>query len=369
MLLCNGGRLCKSSSTFPCKCIALALTASATISFALPFTYRSVASSAHPLLFVRQPASRLMFRNELLQRYSFSALGQGLAMGSGDQSRYTVEEYGSPYSLNYRIFFKGLSGYISPWHDIPLYADNEKKIYNMIVEIPRWTNAKMEISTKEPMNPIHQDVKNEVPRFVDNVFPHHGYIWNYGALPQTWEDPNHLDNETNTKGDNDPIDVLDIGSKIHKRGSVIQVKVLGVICLVDDGETDWKLLTIDVTDPNASILNSIDDVEKHYPGLLRATQEWFRVYKIPTGKPANRFGYNGKFQDADFAHKVIENTHEFWKALMKTHDPKLNTESTNNIAVHQRSREKWAKIIESQPPLSAAKEIPKKLDQWHFIQE
>ena len=24
-------------------------------------------------------------------------------------------------------------------------------------------------------------------RYVANCFPHHGYIWNYGAIPQTWE--------------------------------------------------------------------------------------------------------------------------------------------------------------------------------------
>jgi hypothetical protein len=29
----------------------------------------------------------------------------------------------------------------------------------MVVEVPRWTNAKMEIATKEKMNPIKQDVK------------------------------------------------------------------------------------------------------------------------------------------------------------------------------------------------------------------
>lgn len=37
-------------------------------------------------------------------------------------------------------------GVVSPWHDVPLYADASKKIFNMIVEIPRWTNAKMEVS-------------------------------------------------------------------------------------------------------------------------------------------------------------------------------------------------------------------------------
>lgn len=47
----------------------------------------------------------------------------------------------------------------------------------MVVEIPRWTNAKMEINKELPFNPITQDEKKGKPRFVDNCFPHHGYIW------------------------------------------------------------------------------------------------------------------------------------------------------------------------------------------------
>ena len=80
-----------------------------------------------------------------------------------------------------------------------------------------------QIATGESLNPIKQDEKKGVPRFVHNVFPHHGYIWNYGALPQTWENPEHVDAATGAKGDNDPIDVIEIGSKIHKRGAVVQV--------------------------------------------------------------------------------------------------------------------------------------------------
>jgi inorganic pyrophosphatase len=48
----------------------------------------------------------------------------------------------------------------------------------MIVEVPRWTNAKMEISKSETLNPILQDTKKGKLRFVRNCFPHHGYIWN-----------------------------------------------------------------------------------------------------------------------------------------------------------------------------------------------
>ncbi len=109
----------------------------------------------------------------------------------------------------------------------------------MVVEIPRWSNAKMEISKSLPFNPIVQDTKKGKLRFVRNCFPHHGYIWNYGAFPQTWEDPTVKHSETKCVGDNDPLDVLEIGENRAYPGQVKQVKVLGIICLLDEGETDW----------------------------------------------------------------------------------------------------------------------------------
>ena len=42
--------------------------------------------------------------------------------------------------------------------------------------------------------------------------------------------------------------------------------MLGTLALIDDGETDWKVLAIDVTDPLAKSLNDIGDVEKLMPG-------------------------------------------------------------------------------------------------------
>lgn len=153
-------------------------------------------------------------------------------------------------------------------------------------------------------------------RFVANCFPHKGYIWNYGALPQTWEDPGHVDANTNCKGDNDPIDALEIGYRVAKRGEVKQVKIIGCLALIDEGETDWKIITIDVRDPNADKLNDIADVEKVFPGLLRASVEWFRIYKIPDGKPENQFAFNGEAKNAEFATKIVAETHEFWTNLV-----------------------------------------------------
>jgi inorganic pyrophosphatase len=36
-------------------------------------------------------------------------------------------------------------------------------------------------------------------------------MFNYGAFPQTWEDPSHISQDTGKKGDNDPLDVVEIG--------------------------------------------------------------------------------------------------------------------------------------------------------------
>lgn len=34
-----------------------------------------------------------------------------------------------------------------------------------------------------------------------------------------------------------------------------QVKILGVMALLDEGETDWKLIAIDINDPMADKVN------------------------------------------------------------------------------------------------------------------
>ena len=105
--------------------------------------------------------------------------------------------------------------YISPFHDIPIYADTE--VFHMVVEVPRWSNAKMEIATKDPLNPVKRDVKEGKLCYAANLFPYKGYIWNYGAIPQTWEDPGHNDKHTGCCGDNDPVDVCELeASCVHE---------------------------------------------------------------------------------------------------------------------------------------------------------
>ena len=85
-------------------------------------------------------------------------------------SRYQLVERGQLHTLNYRAYFRDTqtNTIVSPFHDIPLVneqytssGDNQGNvIYNMVVEVPRWTNAKLEIHKQSKLNPLVQDVKS-----------------------------------------------------------------------------------------------------------------------------------------------------------------------------------------------------------------
>lgn len=279
---------------------------------------------------------------------------------------YTTRKIAAPNTLEHRIFIEKDGQLVSPWHDIPLYANEQQTVLNMIVEVPRWTNAKMEVCTpsidcarrlveclakEHHADPICRSPRRSLstpssrtsrrassdmsgtasptratsgttvpsPRY-DDAMPMSDPT-NTDTL-QTWEDPNVVHPETKAKGDNDPLDVCEIGELVAKPGEVIQVKVLGVMALLDEGETDWKIMVINVNDPLAPKLNDIEDVERHLPGLLRATNEWFRIYKIPDGKPENQFAFSGECKNKKYAEEIVRECAEAWEKLITGKTPK-----------------------------------------------
>lgn len=202
-----------------------------------------------------------------------------------------------------RYFLNGKAETISPWHDLPLEGQ-AKGEYWMVTEIPKMTKPKMEIATKEASNPIAQDIKKGKLR------EYHGPIfWNYGYLPQTWEDPSTAHAELKAFGDNDPVDVVEIGTRAYAQGEVVRVKVLGALAMIDDGELDWKVIAISHDDPMFAQLEDISDVEQKMPGVISGIREWFRWYKTPDGKPLNQFGFNEEPLDFTSTVKIIEETH------------------------------------------------------------
>lgn len=224
---------------------------------------------------------------------------------------------GTKFTPDFKNYAVQNGSVISYFHDVPLGLDVATGTANFVVEIPRWSNAKFEISTSQPGNPIVQDTKKGKVRFVRNLFPYHGYIHNYGAFPQTWEDPTSKTEGLDVFGDNDPVDVCEIGSQVHTTGAVRRVKILGSLALIDDGELDWKVIVVDTEDPLGAQVDDIDDVRTACPGLLESTHQWFRDYKKPDGKPENVFAFDGHYRNRAQTLATIQECHESWAKLLR----------------------------------------------------
>jgi len=160
------------------------------------------------------------------------------------------------------------------------------------------------------------------------------------------ENPQHVDSQLKTKGDNDPLDICELSGVPRKTGDVIAVKILGVYAMIDAGETDWKILAIDVNDPLAAKVNCHSDIPKEITDVVF---HFLRDYKIPDGAPPNSFGFNNELKDRDLAPKVIEETNHQWQDLVSgkidknggisitalTAGQQLNPEAANEIIVNQ----------------------------------
>jgi inorganic pyrophosphatase len=143
--------------------------------------------------------------------------------------------------------------------------------------------------------------------------------------------------------------------------------VLGVMALLDEGETDWKVIVIDVNDPLATKLNDIEDVERHLPGLVRATNEWFRIYKIPDGKPENQFAFSGEAKNKKYATEVIHECNEAWKRLVSGQadagEVNIANSSVQGSKGHGSANEASIPAAAPQPPAA----IDPSISKWFFI--
>jgi len=172
----------------------------------------------------------------------------------------------------------------------------------------------MEVSTKLEFNPIKQDIKKGKLRY----FTYGDLPFNYGMLSQTWEDPTmgHRDipQQIASKGDNDPLDVVELSAGPIAMGAVCQVKILGCLALIDEGEIDWKLIGIRTDSELANKWNNIEHVDREY---IDKVVHWFRYYKTTDGKPENVFALDGKVMNKQYAYDVIAKCNEQWAALKK----------------------------------------------------
>ena len=170
-----------------------------------------------------------------------------------------------------------------------IYPFNEDETINVVVEIPAGTSEKWEVS--KDGSQIVQQIENNKIRTINYL----AYPFNYGFIPQTFL-------PVEEGGDGDQLDIIIIGPNVE-RGSVLKVNPIGTIIVLDNNEIDSKVVSLAVNNLEISRSNSIDDLEKRYPGLFEIIQIWVENYKDEAIEIKNILGKQSTKQYIDKYHK------------------------------------------------------------------
>ena len=154
-------------------------------------------------------------------------------------------------------------------------------IINGIVEIPKGSNVKYEIENNQ--------IKVDRLLFKDFKYP-----VNYGFIPFTLD------------YDGDPLDVLIIGNASIIPSAHVELKIVGAMKMIDEGETDTKLIAFLSDDPNNKDVKSLQDVD---PNILQEIKEFFSTYKNYKNAKIVIDG----FEDVAYAKSEFETTKKLWE--------------------------------------------------------
>eukprot|EP00931_Biecheleriopsis_adriatica_P003784 TRINITY_DN105542_c0_g1_i1.p1 TRINITY_DN105542_c0_g1~~TRINITY_DN105542_c0_g1_i1.p1 ORF type:complete len:511 (-),score=107.72 TRINITY_DN105542_c0_g1_i1:18-1550(-) len=212
---------------------------------------------------------------------------------------------------------KGASDTAPPslWHEVDLYVktwlDQPTDMLRYVNEMPMGTLRKYEVQPGVPHNVIEEDVKGsaKLAKFGKPV------PFNYGCFPQTYRDPDKADELYSAPGDDDPLDVIDLTDEPTQVGTVVRARVLGAVCLIDEGQADWKVLVVNVDSKSAlAYATSVEEVEQIAPGRVQAVWAWLDELKRAGGKGDAKL--HRKIHDTSCALNLIAEDHKSWKELV-----------------------------------------------------
>ena len=157
-------------------------------------------------------------------------------------------------------------------------ADTE--VFTVLIEIPKGSRNKYEWD--------EHDKAIKLDRF---LFSSVAYPTDYGFLPDTCAE------------DGDPLDVMVLVTDPTFPGCLIDVKVVGLFRMTDDGKQDDKVLCVPCNDPNWSPVTELDDISQ---ALRNEIEHFFSIYKQPEGKTVEVDGWYPR----DEAMRIIRAAHE-----------------------------------------------------------
>lgn len=146
---------------------------------------------------------------------------------------------------------------------------------NAVVEIPQGSVHKYEYDKKLHVFRLDRTLHSPVH-----------YPGDYGFVPST------------LGHDGDPLDILILVDAPSFTGCLIEVRPVGLLRMVDQGQHDQKILAVVENDP---VYRQVKDCSDVFPHLLREIEHFFSIYKSLEGKKTEISGWAG----VDATRKVI----------------------------------------------------------------
>lgn len=128
-----------------------------------------------------------------------------------------------------------------------------KNIIEVNIEIPKGSNIKYEFNR----------AKNQIE--VDRIL-RDGFIYpaNYGFIQEALD------------WDGDELDVLVYSEEEFMPGVKLQARIVGAMKMIDDGETDTKLIAVHADDYRLTEIETLEDIPQRW---LKKVETFFTTYK------------------------------------------------------------------------------------------
>ncbi len=157
------------------------------------------------------------------------------------------------------------------WHEI---APGSATDINVIVEINKGSKNKYEIDKTTGLIALDR------PAYTTQDFP-----FDYGFVPQTlWED-------------GDPLDVILLTTFPLLPGILVKARPVGIMNMVDDGESDAKMICVPISDPRWVDVKDLADINAH---TIKEMEHFYSTYKNLQKKEVKINGF-GNRADAEAA--------------------------------------------------------------------
>ncbi|MEI6316535.1 MAG: inorganic diphosphatase [bacterium] len=151
-------------------------------------------------------------------------------------------------------------------HVLPPFVDELKGIINAIVEVSSGSINKYELITESGQLKL------------DRVgYSSMAYPFTYGAIPGTWD------------YDGDPLDVEIVNvTEALVPGSLVELRVIGVMKFVDGGEVDDKIIAVLASDKRSEHITKVEDLGEYFITQTKYYWENYKALKKPgTGAVEN----------------------------------------------------------------------------------